>query len=599
MARINWADPSLSGGLFEKIVGCLIGIEHPRSVRVRPAQGDGGVDVFDPVGTAEVDVYQAKYYPNQLQWTKIAASLELLSSGSWLGRRVRNWYLTVPKQPTSTDITKLDELAESVLFDLDWLAEDRLVALAAAHPEVGDYYLGDGRAQLERDIEDWETCLQRLASGESPRIEDVQQRLAEIRAALGRHDPHLEYGLEVHPASHGDALFARPDVIALSSVVVGDSIVMCHVYPKYRGADEDAADRLQLRFTLTAGAAGRLADAIAVGGAPVLLQPTDIVRYGLPSVGHHAPAAAEFHARITPELDTTPAHLRLVVTSPDGDRTVARLTRSSISQGTEGATSVWSSSHGCFELTLVVNMVRQQVRLAIRRCTDLAGPIAGVAGDIDLMRALQPGAQIAIALAQGPVEPAGITVVLDDSFVDLRVVAMLDALRVIQDHTRTIVTIPTENTGSEVVDLVDTAALLEGLPTSGDMRTRRFAVTIEKAALGPGGAQDVFADYFALGVVLCVGTELPLPHQTIALPVELLVVRMFRSARVATIDDADADHATVTLEPGAIPIWIDQRVNSRDEFTEELNQTLLGHVSPISTDYLADQLSRRGVAPSR
>lgn len=599
MARINWADPSLSGGLFEKIVGCLIGIEHPRSVRVRPAQGDGGVDIFDPVGTAEVDVYQAKYYPNQLQWTKIAASLELLSSGSWLGRRVRNWYLVVPKQPTPRDITKLDELAESVPFDLAWFAEDRLVPVAAAHPEVGDYYLGDGRAQLKRVIQDWETCLHRLGSGESPRIEDVQDRLAEIRTALGRHDPHFQYGLEVHPASHGDALFARPGAIGVSSVLIGDSIVMCHVYTRYRGADEDAKDRLQLRFALTAEAAGRLADAIAVGGAPVLLQPTDIVRYELPSVGHQAPPAAEFHARITPEHDTTPAHLRLVVTSPDGDQTVARLTRLSISQGTEGATSVWSSPHGCFELTLVVNVLRQEVHLSIRRCTDFAGPIAGVAGDIDLMRALQPGAEIAIALDRGPVESAGITVVLDDSFVDPRVVAMLDALRVIQDHTRTIVTIPAEITGNEFVDLVDTAALLEGLPTTGDMRTRRIAVTTEKTALGPGGPQDVFADHFALGVVLCVGTELPLPHQTIELPVDLLVVRMFRSARVATIDDADADHATVTLEPGAIPIWIDQRVNTRDEFTEELNQTLLGHVSPISTDYLADQLSRRGVAPSR
>lgn len=599
MVRINWADPSLSGGLFEKIVGCLIGIEHPRSVRVRPAQGDGGVDIFDPVGTAEVDVFQAKYYPNQLQWTKIAASLEPLSSGGrWLDRRVRNWYLVVPKQPTPNDITKLDELAESVPFHLAWFAEDRLVALAAAHPEVGDYYLGDGRAQLKRVIQDWETCLHRLGSGESPRIEDVQDRLAEIRAALGRHDPHFQYGIEVHPASHGDALFARPGAIGVSSVLIGDSIVMCHVYTRYRGADEDAKDRLQLRFALTAEAAGRLADAIAVGGAPVLLQPTDIVRYELPSVGHQAPPAVEFQARITPEHDTAPAHLRLVVTSPDGDQTVARLTRLSISQGTEGATSVWSSPHGCFELTLVVNVIRQEVHLSIRRCTDLAGPIAGVAGDINLMRALQPGAEIAIALDRGPVEPTSITVVLDDSFVDPRAVAMLDALRVIQDHTRTIVTIPAEITGTQLVELVDTAALLEGLPTTGDMRTRRFTVTTDKAALGPGGPQDVFGDHFALGVVLCVGTELPLPHQTIELPVELLMVRMFRTARVGAIEDTDGDRAKVTLEPGAVPIWIDQRVNSRDEFTEELHQTMLGHVTPISTDYLADQLSRRGVAPS-
>lgn len=158
MERINWADPSLSGGLFEKIVGCLLGIEHPRSVRVRPAQGDGGVDIFDPVDTAGIDVYQAKHYPDRLQWTKIGNSLGRLSSGVWLGHRVRDWYLTVPKQPTPGDLEKLGELAETVPFDLHWFGEDRLAALVAAHPEVGDYYLGDGRAQLERHIEDWEAC---------------------------------------------------------------------------------------------------------------------------------------------------------------------------------------------------------------------------------------------------------------------------------------------------------------------------------------------------------------------------------------------------------------------------------------------------------
>lgn len=32
--RLNWADPSPSGGLFEKMVGCLLGNEHPVVRRV-------------------------------------------------------------------------------------------------------------------------------------------------------------------------------------------------------------------------------------------------------------------------------------------------------------------------------------------------------------------------------------------------------------------------------------------------------------------------------------------------------------------------------------------------------------------------------------
>lgn len=596
MERINWADPSLSGGLFEKIVGCLLGIEHPRSVRVRPAQGDGGVDIFDPVDAGEVDVYQAKYYPSRLHWTKIAKSLGRLAEGTWLGRRVRDWYLTLPKQPTPGDLAKLDELARTVPFELHWFGEDRLAALVAAHPEVGDYYLGDGRAQLERHIQDWESCLERLRLGSSPRVEDVQDRLAEIAAALGRQDPHLEYGVEVHPALHDAGLLARPHVIALSSCIVGDSIVTCHVYPRYRGAEEDAADRLQLRLDLTPEAAAKVAEAIAVGGSPVVLEPSDIAGYELPTVGHQAPAAAEFHARLTPEVDTTPAHLRLVVTTA-GDRTVARFTRTSISRGNEGATSVWSSPHRCFEVTLVFNKLRKRLRMSIRRSTDFDGPITDVSGDINLMRAMQPGAEVALALDHGPIESAGITVVLGDSLVDLRVVAMLDALRVIQDHTRTVVTVPDEITGSEFVDLVETAALLDGLPITGDMRTERTAVTLDKSAVGPGGAQDLFADDFTLGILCSAGTELHLPHQTVHLADELLFIRVFRTARVATIDDTDPEHATVTLAPGAIPIWIDQRIQRRDDFTDALHHELCNHNAPISSDELVAQLSMRGRAP--
>lgn len=163
MERINWADPSLSGGLFEKIVGCPLGIEHPDSIRVRASQGDGGVDIFIPISERAIDVHQVKHHPDRLHWTKIQESLGRLADGTWLGRTVRAWYLTVPKQPTPENLTKLDEITGDVPFDTHWFGEDHLTALAARHPEVGDYYLGDGRAQLERHIQDcWDSCLARI-----------------------------------------------------------------------------------------------------------------------------------------------------------------------------------------------------------------------------------------------------------------------------------------------------------------------------------------------------------------------------------------------------------------------------------------------------
>lgn len=598
MERINWADPSLSGGLFEKIVGCLLGIEHPESIRVRPSQGDGGVDVFIPVGDRQIDVHQLKHYPDRLQWTKIEKSLNRLAGGTWLGRTVRNWYLTVPKQPTPENITKLDDLGADLPFTTGWFPEDRLAALAARHPEVGDYYLGDGRAQLARCIQDWDTALARIGDGESPRIEDVQARLTEIAAALGRADPHLEYGVDVHPLAHDAPMLARPSTIAMSSAVVGDHVVTCHAYPRYRGADADAADRLGFRLDLTPDARERVAEAIAVGGDPVELSPADIVGYQLPVVGHQPPPDAEFSARLTPEVDTAPAAVRLVLTAAAGVRTIARFSRKSISRGNDGATSVWRSPHGCFELVTIARPSQQRLRLSLRRVTNLDGPINDVAGDIDLMRALQPGTTMALALDRGPVDKAAATVTLPDCLVDPPVVAMLDALRVIQDHTSTTVTIPSEITGAQLVDLVETAALLEGLPTTGDMRSQASSVKLLKSELRPGGLQDLFGDHFALAISCSAGTQLELPHQTIELADELLFVREFRSARVASIDDSESEHVTVTLEPGSIPIWIDQRIDQPEDFTDELHRALCEHEVLISADSLVTELARRGTHPS-
>lgn len=310
--------------------------------------------------------------------------------------------------------------------------------------------------------------------------------MTEIASAFGRNDPHLEYGVDVHPVGHDAGTLARPGAIAMSSCVVGGHVVACHAYPRYRGAEEAAADRLRLRLDLTPEARARVAEVIAVGGDPVELTPADIVGYQLPTVGHQAPADAEFSARLTPLVDTTPAALRLVLTTTEGERTVVRLTRRSFTRGNEGATSVWVSPHQCFEMTIVVRERQRRLHLSIRRITNFDGPITDVAGDINpLMRALQPRTTVALALDHGPVETAAVTVTLTDSLVDPPVVAMLDALRVIQDHTTTIVTIPDEITGKSLIDLVETAALLDGLATTGDMRSETISVSLLKTDLGP------------------------------------------------------------------------------------------------------------------
>jgi len=62
MSRVEWT--RLEGNDVEAVVAMFVNREHPRSVRITPSIGDGGVDIVDagagPEGTD--DVYQVKKY---------------------------------------------------------------------------------------------------------------------------------------------------------------------------------------------------------------------------------------------------------------------------------------------------------------------------------------------------------------------------------------------------------------------------------------------------------------------------------------------------------------------------------------------------------
>jgi hypothetical protein len=76
MAPVPWV--TLDGAQFEQIIGVLLCRRHVHATRIRPSQGDGGVDVYVPNGDGTLDVYQAKAYSTNLtagQKTKIKTSL--------------------------------------------------------------------------------------------------------------------------------------------------------------------------------------------------------------------------------------------------------------------------------------------------------------------------------------------------------------------------------------------------------------------------------------------------------------------------------------------------------------------------------------------
>jgi len=589
----------MNGAVFEQVVGCLLSNANPESVRVRPSRGDGGVDIFVPIETGEIDVYQLKYSRRGIPWRRVEESLAPIRSGSWSGRTIRRWMLTVRQQPTPEQIARLGSFAATVPFRLGWLAEDGLIALDNRFPSVGDYYLRDGRDRLDRLMADWTSALEPVQEGVAPRIDDVQERLSDLTTLLAAHDPHLRYGTAVHPTDVAGQATFPPSAILMSGVVVGENVVFCYAYPAYRGAAADAGDRLGVLLGVDGEARNRVRQLIRLGGEPVMLDHQEIGELSLPRIGHRLPEGGSISVRLTPVGDTSPAAMRLALTHGE-KRTIVRVERELHTQGTEGATSFWRSEGGLIALRVQVDTATGHIELGLRQTRDLNGPIAPLVPDLPLIRALSEGdVGVSIAAEIGPLD--GEIVPLGVTFFDAALLPVLDALRLIQSHTYDVVTVPEELSARQAADLVRSAALLEGLTTTGDFRGKEMSFVSPRADIESGVGRDVFDGGFAVTMTLTAERSLVLPHQVLTLASDLVFARLLVSAKVARIDavvedasgEADPNRVRVVLEAGDTPIWVDRRVRNDTEVDDDLQYELARHTTMIEIPELSAILAER------
>lgn len=148
-------------GLIETVVAVLLSRENPRAQRVRPSQGDGGLDVIVPAGDVGVwDDHQVKCFASnlsdsqkgQIEWSLLRAAATHADPDS--GIAIRSWLLTLPLDATREQLAWLRDLAaaHAVPFECEWRRRAFLDGLAARHPDVIDYYFRDGRDRLEGSI---------------------------------------------------------------------------------------------------------------------------------------------------------------------------------------------------------------------------------------------------------------------------------------------------------------------------------------------------------------------------------------------------------------------------------------------------------------
>ena len=350
----------MSPDLTEQLIGVMLCREYPRALRVRPSQGDGGIDVMVPIEDGRTDIYQVKYFPTSLNNSRkgqIRKSLRRITENTSVA--VRNWYLTLPLNPSNSERSWFDTATRGAPFKCDWFGLDRVESLAAAYPDVVDYYVRNGRDQLDRSIADLRSLagLMRPAAGQFLEPADLAEPLTALYGLLNRDDPHYRYEFEVGRLRPMEELAERPDLVASVSAGTGDVAVTHHVYARYDMATQDAPIAISFQVNeedldTTSGEAWQRALRF---GTPVELTARNVTA-GLP--GGLGDTVELAQMQIGPALNPTvgPYKIRLGVLDPAGLLLAdAVIDMQPVTQGLAGGTRAHGTElGGSFEFEVLI-----------------------------------------------------------------------------------------------------------------------------------------------------------------------------------------------------------------------------------------------------
>lgn len=238
MTRVPWS--RIDSGDFEEILGTFLGNRLPNAQRVRPSQGDGGIDIFVPLDGSRLDVFQAKRYVDGGLTPKRKA--EILQSVAVVterfGDRIREWHLVLPMNPTPQMLAWFEsEVTTQHDFACYWNGETWLDGLAAEHPHVVNYYFGNGREILEGRLANMTTVMNLqdvVRTGQQIAAPDVVVQLSELVAAVNVEDPHFEYHVATAPA--GEAIPVGSTALYSQSQEINGVTVGIAIHQKFETA---------------------------------------------------------------------------------------------------------------------------------------------------------------------------------------------------------------------------------------------------------------------------------------------------------------------------------------------------------------------------
>lgn len=375
MARVEWS--ALSGDEVEAVLSNLLYHEHPQAVRVRPAQGDYGIDVLVPNESTDLvrDVYQIKKFALNLtgsQKTQIEKSFKrVLVALVRENVAVGDWYLAMPLDPTLDNLEWFEAMPNEVIGDLfadekvaltdpekhqistwrkvpgrkiQWKGLIFCEALASRHWSVIDYYLRGGEQRIRSAVSEVAKLLQMHMQLPEGGQEDSTSILtpAELRDHLLRlqgvldGDPHFRYGVSTDP--HVPALVEEPNLVAATQEMAGDgSCLTFRIYQRFSEALNERPVPINLKFEFEDGSSSQqnFKDWLKYG-KPVTVPV--IVDADLP--GGLGGKALSGTTRISPAAGGKQFERRDRIVAPDGSVLAEVLLSLSSATGLEG-TGAW------------------------------------------------------------------------------------------------------------------------------------------------------------------------------------------------------------------------------------------------------------------
>lgn len=251
MTAIPWTvvDPDT----IERMIAVGLCRRHKHARRIKPSQGDGGLDVLVPAAGGsplQVENYQVKKFADGLdasrerQIKKSLARAIATHKGTTFGYEISRWYLALPMDLTREQEKWLVDLASDLgaPFPVEVFGLTSIEDLLLESPNIRDYYLGDGLERVREALVQISSLqgLQGLTA-DPTKVEpaDASDSLAELHRQINAVDPHFNYDYQVTK----DLPRISPGPGLIASVVARTSKdaphVTWHISTKYDTALED------------------------------------------------------------------------------------------------------------------------------------------------------------------------------------------------------------------------------------------------------------------------------------------------------------------------------------------------------------------------